>query len=484
MTDIRDINEIIRSKKINNIYIYGAGTIANLAFILMKESGLDHLIKGFIVSDMKWNPHTKNGRQVVCLDDISKSVKGTNSIILIAVNDSVREDIEKRLIEDDISNYCMLNEEIIKEEIYDILYHQPISRNKIVFMADGGRRFGDNPKYITNELLKRDANNKLDIVWAFRSKKTDLPKGIRQVCYESLEYYREIATARIWVDNNRKSADIKKRKGQLYIQTWHGAAPIKRVESDVIHSLTPTYVSNAKKDSAMADLFISGSRFYSELYRRAFWYDGEILEKGLPRQDVFWNSDIVKHNIRKQFNIPDGVSIVLYAPTFRNSLSPDVYDLDLINIKKALKKRFGSEFVFLVSKHPSNQERLKYPFEDLEDYVDVSDYDDFEEILAAADVLITDYSGCMYDFSHKKQPIFLYQKDYEEYLMERDFYIPINELPYISAYSNEELCDKIRDFDEDMYKKRLEVFMRSMGNFDDGKASEKVADWICGKLEL
>jgi len=307
------------------------------------------------------------------------------------------------------------------------------------------------------------------------------PKGIRTVEFGTYEYYYELATARIWIDNTRKNFDSRKRQGQYYIQTWHGAAPIKKVEKDAEHVLPAFYIVNAKRDSQMADLFLSGSRFYTQLYRRSFWYDGSIMEVGLPRQDIFWHKSKARRRVFEYFQIDESFAMVLYAPTFRKDFTGKYYDLDLIAVKEALEVRFEKKFIFAISKHPDNR-YLEYKFEH-ENYIAVDGYEDFEEILAAADVLITDYSGCMYDFSYTRRPVFLYQKDYELYQLDRDFYVPMDELPYARTCSNEGLIHCIQEFDEESYLNKLDAFMNSMGNFDNGTASEKVVEHIRKVLE-
>lgn len=108
----------------------------------------------------------------------------------------------------------------------------------------------------------------------------------------------------------------------------------------------------------------------------------------------------------------------------------------------------------------------------------MGDYDDFQELLAAADILITDYSGCMYDFSYTQRPVFLYQKDYGEYLRDRNFYIPMEKLPYIKAHSNDEMEQAIEGFDGERYASELKTFMGTMGNYDAGNASERVVQYL------
>ena len=116
---------------------------------------------------------------------------------------------------------------------------------------------------------------------------------------------------------------------------------------------------------------------------------------------------------------------------------------------------------------------------DASDYVDVSGFDDFEMILAAADVLITDYSGCFYDFSLSGNPIFFYQPDYSEMKTDRDFYVEPEQMPYPVAHDMDNLIENIKHFDEERYSKELCVFMKQFGNYDDGHASERVCERMC-----
>ena len=174
--------------------------------------------------------------------------------------------------------------------------------------------------------------------------------------------------------------------------------------------------------------------------------------------------------------------MVLYAPTFRKNFSNEYYDLDIAGVVSALENKFCKRFVCAVSKHPENRS-INYSFEHNEKYIAVDRYSDFQELLASADVLITDYSGCMYDYSFTKRPVFLYQRDYDDYIRDRNFYIPMGQLPYTRAYSNEEIIEKIKLFDMELYLEQLNQFMGMLGIYDDGNASEKVAKHILNVIE-
>lgn len=463
-----------------SIFIYGAGAISNIVYLYIKQMGLENKIQYFIVSSLGGNPKEKYGIRVKSIEDIEW--KHENALVIVAVQRVTQTEIEHSLLSKGCKNYILICPEQLLEAFYKKLHSIPIQSNKVMFMNIFGLGYGCNPKYIAEALIGLDINKKLDLVWAVSKEEYVFPSKIRTVKIGSLEYYQELATAHIWIDNARKQIDVRKREGQYYIQTWHGAAPIKRVEKDVEDKLTSAQVINSKLDSEMADLFLSGSRFYTKLYKKSFWYDGNIMEVGLPRHDIFWKMDKARKKVRDYYGIKENEAILLYAPTFRHDYTNKYYDLDIQAVKSALERRFQRDFIVMVSKHPNNR-YLNYDL-DFKEYIAVEEYEDFQELLAATDILISDYSGCVYDFSYTKRPVFLYQRDYKEYCNDRNFYTSMDELPYIKAQSNEELLRKINIFDAQKYKEDLEQFMNKMGNYDKGNASEKVAKHIISILDL
>lgn len=473
---MENVKELCRDAR--DIIIYGAGSISNIMYFYLKENGFEDKIKGFTVSNLNGNPSEKYGINVLGIEDVSKTF--SDALYLVAVQKVLHKTISDKLCSLNCFNYICIDDDALISQFYQLLYKEPIQNNKILFINMKGMGYGCNPKYIAEKIINLDVRKQFDLVWAVCKMDYNLPKEIRAVLYGSLDYYRELATAHIWIDNTRKTFDIRKRDGQFYIQTWHGAAPIKKVEKDVIDKLPETYLANAVNDSAMADLFISGSDFYTELYKKSFWYSGEIMQVGLPRQDVFWNTEMIRKKVFNHFHIPKETALVLYAPTFRRDLNNKYYDLNIAEVTKALEARFNKKFICAVSKHPDNR-NISYTFKNSE-YLAVEQYEDFEELLAAADVLITDYSGCMYDYSFTGRPVFLYQKDYDEYINDRNFYIPMDELPYITSKTNHELVEKIKKFNQEKYTAELGAFMKKMGNHDTGNASEIIAKKIIDEI--
>ena len=162
-----------------------------------------------------------------------------------------------------------------------------VKNNKIVVSNYFGKGYSDNAKYVCDEMLSQNLD--VDIVWLCKNKNdSSIPKKIRIVKYNSIKGLYELATAKIWIDNCRKSYHMIKRRNQIYIQLWHGGIGMKKVEQLAEKSLDHTYIKNAKNDSKMMDYAISNSLYRTKIYKESFWYSGEVLELGCPRNDVFF----------------------------------------------------------------------------------------------------------------------------------------------------------------------------------------------------
>ncbi|MRH42699.1 glycerophosphotransferase [Aquibacillus halophilus] len=346
-----------------------------------------------------------------------------------------------------------------------------------------GSQYGCNPKYITDYILSNYPSNKFDVVWAFNNPKSKAIEGIRKVKTMSIRYFYELCTAKVILTNFRTTELFVKRKNQYYIQTWHSSLRLKHIEKDAENILPQNYLNLAKKDSTKVDLLLSGCKYSTEIFKRSFWYDGEIFEHGTPRNDfLFQSNSEIRNQIVKKLSIGSDIKIMLYAPTFRASESLEVYDLDYRQISEKLKSKFGGEWRILVKLHPhliSKSSQLLSYFS----AIDVTSYDDIQELLVVADALITDYSSLMFDYSITKRPCFLYVPDINEYTSkERKLYFEIEELPFINATSNSELIQEMERFNNVNYQENLTRFLDSIGSFENGDACKNLLyriDKVC-----
>ena len=370
----------------------------------------------------------------------------------------------------------------IRPIAYLIGYLKPVDKNKIVVSNFSGKGYGDNPKYIVEALLKRKAD--IRIIWILRNieDKESLPKGVEYCLEKSFMSSYHLRTAKFWIDNCRKSFRYK-RKNQFYLQTWHGFA-LKRIENDVQSNLSNGYVKEAIRDSKHIDLIVSCSSFMSKIYKKSFWYDGKVVELGAPRNDILIKNDIaVSQKVRDYFRISDKTRIVLYAPTFRADKMVDSYTIDYESLKIACQERFKKDFIIFVRLHPSiSNADLGIEFDGC-NILNVSLYQDMQELLCAVDIVVTDYSSLMFDFALTKKPCFLFATDIDSYKQDRNFYFEVSELPFSMAKSNEELRNNIIYFNNDIYVEKLETFFEKTGMVLSGNASEKCAGIVLDVLK-
>lgn len=353
----------------------------------------------------------------------------------------------------------------------------PIQKNKAVFSSFYGRGYSDNPKAICDALQKRQEG--LDLVWLVKEgQEQTLPAGVRAVRYDSVQRIRELATADCWVDNCRKGAP-RKRRGQFYLQTWHGLA-LKRIEKDAADKLDSAYAPYAMRDSKQIDAIISNCAHMTRVYQNGFWYDGEVKEFGSPRNDMlFLPAQPFREKVLQTLQLPQTQKLVLYGPTFRADHSIEAYRLEADGLRTALADRFGGDWTLLVRLHPAVEELSAQVFSyDGNTVVNATAYPDIMELLAASDCVITDYSSLMFDFALTKRPCFQFATDLEQYAKDRNFYFPITELPFPCAQSNQELVENIRSYSPLAQQESWERFNRDFGLMEDGKAAERCTDLL------
>ena len=160
--------------------------------------------------------------------------------------------------------------------------------------------------------------------------------------------------------------------------------------------------------------------------------------------------------------------------TYRESKAASDYLFDCKAIQSALSEKFGGNWFILFRTHYFVMNQLN----NAANYIDASNYPDMQELLYAADVLITDYSSSMWDFSLTRRPCFLYATDLNYYDLDRGFYSDIHTWPYPLAESNSALIKNIKQFNNDQYQKNIQKHWDALGSYESGHACETVANYI------
>ena len=341
-----------------------------------------------------------------------------------------------------------------------------------------------NPKAILEEILRRGLN--YEIVWLSDYDKSVFPEYVK-VCHKTgWRGAYHLATSKIIILNSKGDViRFIKKKAQFQIQTLHGRCPFKLVEGEAIDKLPPLYLKRSMQDSLMTDLMLSDSKWTTDLYRKAFWFQGEIMEKGFPVNDIYYNAtQEFKDKLREKLGIEKGWKVITYAPTFRDNGNMDCYGLDAPRLLKALKDKTGDRWTLLVRAHPNLQGKA-LPFDFSDDVRDVSMYPDVQHIFLVTDLLITDYSSVQMDNLLMNNPIILFVTDEEEYIAQRGIRHEYYEMPYPHCHNNDEVIESVRALDfAHPFSPYVNEFLKLYGSAEDGHASKCVVDRILEEAPL
>ena len=360
-----------------------------------------------------------------------------------------------------------------------------VEKGRVLCWAYNYKQYGCNPRYLTEYLLENYPD--MDIVWVFRQgiDISGIDKRIKCVRFRTWEYLKMVNSAEFLVTNSRTDPwhiYWHKRPEQKYLMLWHGGAALKKVERDAEGKLGYSYWRKAKRDSEVCDLMISGCTANTDLIKRSFWYSGEILEAGIPRNDIFFNKEQhleIRERLNREYNIPTNNRIVMYAPTFRRSGTIEPYRIDWQALLPHLSEKFeGAEITIFLRLHPNLIGKVDTSsLQNSPAIIDMTRYHDMQELLCVSDMLITDYSSSMFDYAMLRRPCLLYATDVEQY--DRGYYYDFCELPFPLARDGKQLMELIKGFDNKSYLATLDRFLsQTLGLKERGVAAKELAEWM------
>jgi CDP-glycerol glycerophosphotransferase len=346
-------------------------------------------------------------------------------------------------------------------------------RDAVVYSSFRGRQCSDSPRAIHEELVRRDAP--LEHLWIVRDARARVPETATALREGSREYYAALARARYVVFNDHFPDWFRRRDDQVCVQTGHGA-PLRKLGFDSGSRQRTFRRVEHRWDEQVANwqYVVSPSSFATPILRRAYGIDGEILQTGQPRVDRL----LAANGVRERLGVPADARVVLYAPSYRDEVVDrrGRFRLDWRLDAERLRAALGPDTVLLARKHPQVLDAIP-----ADGHVrDVSAYPDATELLAAADVLVTDYSSLMADFANTGRPILLYAYDLEDQ-QARGFYLDLaTEAPGPLLRSPDELLEALRDVDAavDGCEERYRAFAARFCELDDGRAAGRVVDRV------
>ena len=288
-----------------------------------------------------------------------------------------------------------------------------------VFMESfGGRSGGDNPAAICEDLAAHDV--RAPLWWSVVDGTVPVPSGAVPVVVGSQEWVEALRTSRVIVTNDHLPDWFSKREGQHLLQTWHGT-PIKKLLHDAAPgSVSLRYQRLMARQVRQWDLLLAQNREAEQRLRRALGYSGQVRVGEYPRNVRLLGGIEVGRRVRSDLGIGEEQRVILYAPTWRERLRHPEGLAGHSNgqgLRGEVYPAHRTDAVVLMRTHHMNRVR---PGPGL---VDVSRYPNIEELMMAADVLVSDYSSIFLDFALTGKPAVVYVPDLEHYRdVERGLY--------------------------------------------------------------
>lgn len=358
----------------------------------------------------------------------------------------------------------------------------PVVQGSVLFDSFNGKVIGDSPLEIFRQLQKDRPD--LKFYWTVGAE-SKAPEGAIGLKFESKAWFRVLATAEFLVANSALPWYFRKVSGQTYLQTWHGT-PLKRLVRDLPEGeLTKSYLDLMDREAAAWDYLITPNSFCTEVLPKAFGYRGRILETGYPRNDrLKTHTPEQRIEIRNRLGITDSKTLLaLYAPTWRDYQRSITGTWEMVSYLEP-DMVFPPSVAVMFRGHTNTNRASSSKVAG--NAIDVTSYPDITDLYIAADVLITDYSSVMFDFSVTGKPIIFLAPDLERYRNERGFYFDFeSEAPGPILTSAEAVIETLSKLPETAksFQSAYKHWQQRFNSLEDGAASKRVTSAVWGGRE-
>lgn len=368
--------------------------------------------------------------------------------------------------------------------IVNSIFHIFKIRNNVIVFESGRSKIDGNPKAIYL-YLKENYPNKYKLIY-LTNKKVDTCELDEKdvVFYKTIKSLYYLSVAKYLIRSESIGNVIKKRPGQVYVQTFHGHGPIKKGGFEIEENRKGQEYKNGLLNHCKEwDVYISMCELEEKHIIDSTGFNKKIIRLGIPSTDYIVNNKGVKNNgLLKRFNIPKDKKVILYAPTYRS----DLLGKENINIRIENLKKL-TDYVVLVRLHPLLNSKINKELFDNSNFINVCGEEDIVNLYLITDILISDYSASIYEFALTGKKIVLYPYDYDEYKKYPGFCIDYKKtLPGPICYDENKLYDTILNIEKiyPKYKEKWNDFNKKYNYMNDGEATKRFAQYLInGNLE-
>ncbi len=389
---------------------------------------------------------------------------------------------------DNYTSQCM-NKKTIKKRIHlkekkrllitfayiIFLKFNPYKKNGILFMSEQSDKPGANLTSLYNRIIERNLDKNYKIYFYARkatSERQGISSWFKLVCILS-------KCDRIFIDDHAPIFDwLELNKNTELIQMWHAGAGFKSSGySRWGHKGGP----GPKSCHRQYKYGIAGSKNIAPFFAEVFGINEEqILPTGMPRMDEFLNKNYRATKTKELYEIfplCKGKKVILFAPTYRGrSRKNAYYPYELIDFNQ-LYEFCGDKYVILFKMHPWVSAGVPIKSQHKEIFIDVGTYPNINDLFYITDILITDYSSSIFEFSLMRKPMLFFAFDKHQYSSSRGFHRDYEKsAPGKVCYSFDEMMNALEN--EDFEYEKVEEYIEKHFDYIDSNACDRVIDWI------
>ncbi len=346
--------------------------------------------------------------------------------------------------------------------------------DNLVLMNGHSYKYNDSPRAIYKKMHELGLTKKYRVVWALNEPdKVDIP-GCTKIKMDTLAYFKTAMRAKYWIScvNIERALHFKKKE-QIYLNTWHGAAI----------NICGNGVSNRNDFHwGYINYFCVCGRYDEVNFGRDLELNpASFLRIGLPRNDILYHvSKEFQKKIQKKLQLPKEKIYILYAPTWRDSEDGGTsFQIAPPIDWKRWKEELGEDYIVMLRTHPYTTKLMNIQFDDF--ILDYTDYPEVNDLLIAADILISDYSSINLDYCIMGKPMICFGYDYDDYKKTRGFYYDLEaEMPNGVMKTQEEVIRHLKSFNYEADAERTIAFKNRHCEYGNGNATIKCINTVFG----
>lgn len=353
-----------------------------------------------------------------------------------------------------------------------------IKENRLLFTSDSRAELGGNMKFVHDRIVERGLTNQFRMKMLFKENITDRRSILDKF---KLPYYLATSKTILLDDFHPLLYNLNFHKTQNIIQLWHATGHFKTVGYSRVGKMGgPDINGDTHKIYTSA---IVGAEHSTPYYAEAFgMHEADVYATGVPRIDSFFDEAYKEATRNRLYNEFPGAKtaekVILFAPTFRGSGSRTAhYPMYQIHLDVLAEYAKANKAVIIFKLHPFVRERISIPekYEDI--FQDAFEYREINDILLISDLVITDYSSVIFEYSLLNKPMIFFAFDYHQYTSSRDFYEGFRDfVPGKIVFTFTELMKALKE--EDFEIEKVPIFRDKYFKYQDSRSTDRVIDWL------